>query len=160
MGTNAIDLDLQPVGCRSADNDPARPARVQGIAKCRPDIVRIKGLGPEQADFLAGGKDKLHRPMRQVLFADNLHCLDQGGNAGFVITAENGVTGAGKEISLSLDADSGTGFDRVHVTVEKQRFSLRCPVESEKEVAAFRAGITGRAIFKALIRRQCCPYFF
>ena len=80
MGCNPMYCDGESVGGRGADDHPAKPAGIQGIAEFGPDMFRVEGLGAEQADLFTGGEDKLDRAECQIMFPENPNRFNQGGD--------------------------------------------------------------------------------
>ena len=105
-------------------------------------------LGAEQTDLLAGGDDHLKRRMGNAVFLQQGEQFEDGGNAGFVVAAEDGIARAGENIAGPDHLDPHARFDRVHMAGKKQTFPVRLIAgKADDEIARFRAGPAGGIVF-------------
>ena len=111
-------------------------------------MVGIQCLGTQQSDLLTGGKDKLHGDVGQVVFTNNMQSLNQGGNAGFIVTAKNGIAKAGKDIVFADNPDAGSRFHCIQMTAKKHRLPVKRSIKTKNQVTTLGAGLTGRIVFK------------
>ena len=75
FGCERFYTERELVDGRCPDHDGVCVRRVQDIAVCRGDEIKVKVFGPFQSKFLTGGQDKFNRAAGQVLFADNAQGL-------------------------------------------------------------------------------------
>ena len=107
-----VDFDLPG----SLSNDFADlAAGIEGDAVFCPNAGVIEILGAAQAAFLADGKGHLKGAVRGSLLLDGADCLDNSGDARFVVAAENGVAAAVDDSVADHRLDPAAGLDGVHV---------------------------------------------
>jgi hypothetical protein len=91
MGGLAYDLIIMLVLGGRIDDDLGRlVAAIENEAALGLQIIAPQSVRAAEANFLAGCKHQFQRPMGQFFFGQGCDCFQNGDQAGFIISSQNG----------------------------------------------------------------------
>ena len=114
----AVHPNRKRVVRRRGDDDRADGRqRVQDVGAARTQLADVQGFGAEMADLLAPGEDHFEwRPRRRWRsVGKHLGHLEQRGNAGFGVCAQDGVAARDEHAVVDPRLNADAGHHHIHV---------------------------------------------
>ncbi len=124
MGFATDNFKTHLVGSRCGIHQPIDTRGVKSDATPGSNLAAIEMLNAKQAHLFAHGDNQLQRTMRNILFAHHFQRLDNLGDAGLVVGAENSFPGAGKDTILQHRLHPFGRTNGIHMHRDQQRFTV------------------------------------